>query len=713
MDEQTPPTFESLGLSPEIVRTLSELGYEAPTPIQARSIPVLMDGKDLIGQAQTGTGKTAAFALPLLSVIDPESFETQALVLAPTRELAMQVAEAIHSYSKGIGAISVLPIYGGAPIMPQLKRLQRGAQVVVGTPGRLVDMIERRALSLSSIRFLVLDEADEMLKMGFLEDLERILSETPEARQTALFSATIPKEIQRIASGYLRDPQKVAVEQKTMTAPAIEQRFLNLSEGQKLDTLTQLLELEDGQGVLIFRRTKNGAAELAEKLEGRGFAAQAMHGDMTQALRESVIRRLRNGQIEIVVATDVAARGLDVEQITHVVNYDIPYDAEAYVHRIGRTGRAGRTGVATLFVTPREGRMMREIERYTGMKITPMKRPTRADLAAKRVAQLKDSIRSTMDAGELDMYLELVEQLVDEGGHDIAEVAAAATKLAAGDKGLPGAKELERREPEPVAPVAAGRSLPRRASGDRRAPVLRDAADARQRSAPADDRKPRSYDANRVRLSIALGTEHGVRPNDIVGALANEGQIPGNEIGGIEIGDSATTVLVPERLAQQAIRNLADARYRGNRLDVRLDDGSPRPPARPRTAAGARGATRSEAPYRRERPRAERPEKSEAEKRKGERTVAKTRAFDRDDRPPRAYTRGTTGKPGTSRSGAASRTERPKAGARGGARPGTRSSAPASRRPEGARTPFYSSVAPGRKPRKDDDTPRGRGPKKR
>ncbi|HYO75332.1 MAG TPA: DEAD/DEAH box helicase, partial [Thermoanaerobaculia bacterium] len=436
-------TFAELGLRPELNEALSALGYEAPTPIQERTIPRMLAGGDLIGQAQTGTGKTAAFALPILQKIDPKKRETQALVLTPTRELAMQVADAIHTYAAKLGPVSVLPVYGGAPIVPQLKRLERGAHVVVGTPGRLIDHLDRGSLDLSNVRVIVLDEADEMLKMGFVDEVERILSAAPAERQIALFSATMPDEVLRIAKRHQREPERIEIERPTITAPDIEQRFLNISEGQKLEVLTQILELQPAEAVLIFRRTKNGSAELAEKLEGRGFAAVAMHGDMSQPLRESVIRRLRAGQVEIVVATDVAARGLDVEQIEHVINYDVPYDVEAYVHRIGRTGRAGRSGLATMFITPRERGMMRAIERYTGTPIKPMKMPTRADLAAKRISVFKESIRKTIAEGDLDMYLELVEQLVEEGPFDVAEVAAAAARIANGSRALVKAIEQE------------------------------------------------------------------------------------------------------------------------------------------------------------------------------------------------------------------------------------------------------------------------------
>jgi ATP-dependent RNA helicase DeaD len=384
-------TFAELGLRKELLEVLAELGYEAPTPIQEKTVPVLLQGRDLIGQAQTGTGKTAAFALPILQNIDLSKRETQALVLAPTRELAMQVAEAFHSYGKKLDRVSVLPVYGGAPIAMQMKHLARGAHIVVGTPGRLIDHLDRETLRLGSVTMVVLDEADEMLRMGFIDDVEKILSAVGKPRQVALFSATIPDEIARVAKRHLVDPVRIETERRTVSAPNIEQRFLNLAEGQKLDVLTQMLEIEENEAVLVFRRTKNGAAELAEKLEARGFAAVAMHGDMNQANRESVIRRLKKGQVEIVVATDVAARGLDVEQITHVINYDMPHDVEVYVHRIGRTGRAGRTGVATLFVTPRERRMMRDIERFTGSPIKPTKMPSLSDVAPRRIGACRCS----------------------------------------------------------------------------------------------------------------------------------------------------------------------------------------------------------------------------------------------------------------------------------------------------------------------------------
>ncbi len=529
-------TFSSLGLSAPLLETLEQLGYEAPTPIQARTIPALLAGRDLIGQAQTGTGKTAAFALPLLQQLDLRSKATQALVLTPTRELAMQVSEAMHSYAKKLEGVTVLPVYGGAPIFGQMKHLQRGAHVVVGTPGRLIDHLDRGTLDLAKVRMVVLDEADEMLKMGFIDEVERMLSLVPKPRQVALFSATMPEPIARIAQRHLANPERVEIEHHGISAPDIEQRFLNVSEGQKLEVLTQMLELEEADAVLIFRRTKNGAAELAEKLGGRGFVAEAMHGDMKQAERESVIRRLRGGKIDIVVATDVAARGLDVELITHVVNYDVPNDVEAYVHRIGRTGRAGRSGVATLFITPRERRMMREIERFTGTQIKPMKMPSGADVVARRIALFKETLRKELQGGDLDLYVSVVTELAEEGPFDMADVAAAAARLAHGTRAV-GAPPVEAPAPPP----------------------------ARRESVPARD-----DDDAKVRLSMALGKRDGIRPADVVGSIANEAGISGSEIGPIDIRDEITYVSIPARYRDDVIAKLGGARFRGRPVNLRV-----------------------------------------------------------------------------------------------------------------------------------------------
>ncbi len=535
--------FASLGLRASILRTLTELGYETPTPIQERTIPLLLAGRNVIGQAQTGTGKTAAFALPILEKIDPARRDTQALVMTPTRELAVQVAEAIHSYARDMNVV-VLPVYGGAPIGPQLNRLERGAQIVVGTPGRLIDTLDRRSLKLGAIRMIVLDEADEMLKMGFKEDVDRILGELPATRQIALFSATMPPEVLRIAQRHMADAQRVEIEHKTMTAPEIEQRFVNVSEGQKLEVLTKMLELEENDAVLIFRRTKTGSAETAERLVGRGFAAEAMHGDMNQRERESVIRRLKAGKIQIVVATDVAARGLDVEQITHVINYDIPWDVEAYVHRVGRTGRAGRSGLATLFITPRERKMMREIERFTGLVIKPMKMPTAADVAARRVGALKDTLRKTITDGDLELYLELVEQIVEEG-NEITDVAAAAMKLASGSKPV---------TPEPIPSAEVRQESGREKSFDR----------------PPSKRPPRDDNERKVQLSMSVGKRDGIRPADVVGSIANEADVPGRDIGPIEIRDTITFVTVLEKDVDRILEKVGRARFRGRAINLRV-----------------------------------------------------------------------------------------------------------------------------------------------
>jgi ATP-dependent RNA helicase DeaD len=583
-------TFSSIGLRDSVVATLTALGYEAPTPIQERTIPPLLAGKDLIGQAQTGTGKTAAFALPILQQIDLTQRETQALVLAPTRELAMQVAEAIHSYARGMD-ITVLPVYGGAPIVLQMKHLARGAQIVVGTPGRLIDHLDRETLRLGNVRMVVLDEADEMLKMGFLEDVERILSHVPKKRQIALFSATMPHEVRDIAERHLESPVRIEIEQRTVTAPAIEQRFLNLSEGQKLETLTQILELEQNEAVLIFRRTKNGAAELAEKLEARGFAAVAMHGDMSQTLREGVIRRLRAGTIEIVVATDVAARGLDVEQISHVVNYDVPYDVEAYVHRIGRTGRAGRTGTATLFITPRERGMMRAIERYTGSQIKAMKMPSRADIAARRIALFKENLRAGIAEGDLDLYVEVVTQLADEGPFDMSEVAAAAARLANGSRSLAPEKADARDAAETSrgARPATGRDA--RPEGRSEKPHWQSGEDSAPR-APRAERPERTErpvgglllgdDEPKVTLSMAVGRNDGIRPADVVGSIANEADVPGSDIGPIDIHDDITYVTIPERFRERVLEKVGRAKFRGRAVNLQVATGPipPRPQRR-------------------------------------------------------------------------------------------------------------------------------------
>lgn len=521
--------FAQLGLDTTLTSTLHALGYERPTPIQQQAIPLMLDGHDLIGQAQTGTGKTAAFALPILQSLDLNQNTVQALVLTPTRELAIQVAEAIHVYGRQLGRVRVLPVYGGDSIQKQVGRLRGGVHVVVGTPGRIMDHLRRSTLNLSSLHIVVLDEADEMLRMGFQEDVEWILAQAPAMRQTVLFSATMPKEVRRIADRYLRDPIAVEIQHKTLTAPTVEQHYIQVPERQKLDVLTHLLESEtgDGEAVLIFVRTKLGAADVAEKLQARGYAVEAMHGDMSQAQRESVIRRLREGQVEIVVATDVAARGLDVEHIGQVINYDIPNDPESYVHRIGRTARAGRAGRAISFVTPREGHMLAEIERFTGKQLTAVKAPSRATVAARRIELFKTRILKMLDDEEIELYLAMVQTLAQESGRDIAEIAAAAARLARGDK------------PLAFAVPAEAADLPRSENG-------------------------------MVRLFVDIGRNSGIRPADIVGAIANEAGIPGRQIGAIDIYDDFTLVDVPFEYAQQVLDLMSSATIRNQATRIRL-----------------------------------------------------------------------------------------------------------------------------------------------
>lgn len=556
-----PETFAQLGLRDTLVEALNAVGYETPTPIQRQTIPLLLAGRDLIGQAQTGTGKTAAFALPILEKLDLTQSAVQALILTPTRELAIQVAEAIHTYAKYLGRVRITPIYGGDSMQKQLSRLRGGVHVVVGTPGRVMDHLRRGTLELSALKMVVLDEADEMLRMGFLEDVEWILSQAAGERQTALFSATLPREVRRIAERYLQTPASVEIKHKTLTVPTVEQHFVQVLEKQKLEALTHLLEAEavPGEAFLIFVRTKLGAADLAERLEARGYAVEAMHGDMNQPQRESVIRRMREGQVEIVVATDVAARGLDVEHIGHVINFDIPNDPESYVHRIGRTARAGRSGKAILFVTPREAYMMREIERYTGQRLTLAKAPTHADVAARRRTLFKNRLLKTLAEEELEAYLTLIEELAAESGHDLAEIAAAAAWLARGNKPLGG-----KATPEP---------------------------------APATPATP-PVEGETVQLWVGAGLEARVRPADLVGAIANEAEVPGKEIGPIVIYDDYSVVGVPARYLNQILQSMAGASIRGREAALRLAtarDTAPHPPRRAAHSESPRSSRRKPA----------------------------------------------------------------------------------------------------------------------
>ncbi|WP_428357325.1 DEAD/DEAH box helicase [Methyloprofundus sp.] len=536
------PKFSDLNLIDPLFKALDEVGYETPSPIQAQTIPLILEGKDVLGQAQTGTGKTAAFALPLLSKLDLQQKDPQVLVLAPTRELAIQVAEAFQTYAKFIKGFHVAPIYGGQDYSGQLRMLRRGAHVVVGTPGRVMDHMRKGTLKLNNLTCLVLDEADEMLRMGFIDDVEWVLEQLPEQRQIALFSATMPTAIRRIANNYLRDPEHVTIKVKTTTAETIHQRYWTVSGMHKLDALTRILEAETFDGMIIFVRTKNSTLELAEKLEARGFSAAAINGDLAQNQREKTIAKLKNGQLDILVATDVAARGLDVQRISHVINYDIPYDTEAYVHRIGRTGRAGRTGDAILFVAPREKRMLSAIERATKQRIELMEMPSTEMINDKRVNRFKQKITDTLANEELEFYTKIIEQYETE--HDIPanEIAAALAKLVQGD------------EPLLLKKPAKTKERSDRGKDRDRSAVKRKGGSALQTSMQ--------------RYRIEVGKEHGAKPGNIVGAIANEAGLNGKEIGQIDMHDDFSIVDLPKGMPAEVFQGLQATRVAGQKLSI-------------------------------------------------------------------------------------------------------------------------------------------------
>ena len=537
-NEQTDLTFAELGLNPALVSALTAVGYETPSPIQRATIPVLLKGRDLIGQAQTGTGKTAAFALPVLSQIDVARREPQALVLVPTRELAIQVAEACQKYASHMPGLHVLPIYGGQSYTPQLNALRRGVHIVVATPGRVIDHLERGTLDLKTIRHVVLDEADEMLQMGFVDAIDHILGLVPAERQVVLFSATLPTQIKRIAQKHLRDPREITVKSKTATAANIRQRYWLVAGIHKLDALTRLLEVETFDAMLVFARTKQSTVELVEKLEARGFAAAALNGDILQAQRERTIAALKSGKIDIVVATDVAARGIDVERITHVVNFDVPYDSESYVHRIGRTGRAGRSGEAILFISARERNMLRIIERATRQPIEPMALPTVQEVNARRAEKFKKELSGMLESQDLSAYRGVIEEFVRESGADVFDVAAALASLAKSGRSLFVTKRTEPTE-EVRESVAQKVSKPRRPEG------------------------PQGF------FRLEVGRRHGVQPGNIVGALAHEGDMHGSEINGIDIRDDHTIVRLPAQIPDHVLTHLAGIVVRGQPLAIK------------------------------------------------------------------------------------------------------------------------------------------------
>lgn len=575
-DADIQPTFATLGLDANVLKAVVDQGYEQPSPIQAQSIPFLLEGHDLLGQAQTGTGKTAAFALPLLSRINPKNKQTQLLVLAPTRELAIQVSEAFQSYARHMPDFHVLPIYGGMSYDTQLRQLRRGAQVVVGTPGRVMDHIRRKTLKLDNLEALVLDEADEMLRMGFIDDVEWILEHTPEERQIALFSATMPSVIRQVANRHLNNPKIVKIETKTSTNTSITQKYWQVSGLHKLDALTRILEMGEHDGMIIFVRTKAATVELAEKLTARGHACEALNGDISQNLRERTVERIKKGQIDILVATDVVARGLDVERVSHVVNYDIPYDTESYVHRIGRTGRAGRTGTAILFVAHRERRMLHAIERATRQPIEKMNLPTASDINQQRVSRFKERITDALDNADLDFFLELIEGYQKEHEAEPLRVAAALAHMAQGKTPLL-LSEIEVRQERRERRDRDDNDRGRRDSRRKQRPVSLEAM-------PLKDLP----DMQMTRYIISVGHRDGVKPGNIVGAIANEADIESRFIGHIEIFDDYATVDLPANVQKASIDKLAKTRICGQRSNISQLESLDKLPSRPAGAGGNR-----------------------------------------------------------------------------------------------------------------------------
>jgi len=565
--------FDQLALSAPVLKALIDVGYETPSPIQTQTIPLLLKGRDVLGQAQTGTGKTAAFALPILTNLDLKQKDPQALVLAPTRELAIQVAEAFQTYAGHIKGFHVLPVYGGQDYSGQIRALRRGVHVVVGTPGRVMDHMRRGTLKLDSLTTLVLDEADEMLRMGFIDDVEWILEQTPPTRQIALFSATMPKEVRRIATAHLNNPVQITVEMKTATAASIRQRYWPVTGMQnKLDALTRILEAETFDAMLVFVRTKLATVELADKLSARGFAASALNGDIAQKQREMTVNKLKSGKLDILVATDVAARGLDVERISHVVNFDIPYDTEAYIHRIGRTGRAGRSGEAILFVTNREKRLLHAIEKATRTPIDLMEMPSTELINNKRLEQFKQAITDTLSTQDLSLFASLVEQYEQETGVPAVNVSAALAKLVQGDEPLlleakPMREKKAFRDDERDSPRKPRREREgRKESG-------KDSGREPRRSEPRHKNTRPEEGMERFRLEV--GHKHQVMPGNIVGAIANEAGIESKYIGLINIYDDYSTVDLPVDMPKEIFNDLKKTWVAGQMLNISREGQNP------------------------------------------------------------------------------------------------------------------------------------------
>lgn len=590
MTTETVTAFDQLALAKPLLKVLNEIGYESPSPIQAETIPLLLEGKDIIGQAQTGTGKTAAFALPMISNIDLKQKDPQVLVLAPTRELAIQVAEAFQKYARHMKGFHVLPIYGGQDYRGQIRSLSRGVHVVVGTPGRVMDHMRKGTLKLDGLSALVLDEADEMLRMGFIDDVEWILEQTPDERQIALFSATMPQQIRRIATKYLNKPEQVTIKTKSTTVDTIRQRFWPVSGMHKLDALTRICEAEPFDAMIIFVRTKTATVELAEKLSARGYAAAAINGDIQQNLRERTINNLKNSKLDILVATDVAARGLDVERISHVVNYDIPYDTEAYVHRIGRTGRAGRSGEAILFVAPREKRLLFSIEKATNKKIERMELPSTETINDQRVDKFKQRITDTLATEEMGFFYQMIEQYQQEHNVPALEIAAALAHMVQGDtplllqnrpQGKPQSQSRDNWDKDNRSSSAKRGDSRNDKRGGKRENARdnnRDAGEAKIR--PRNERAPRKEmppAEGLERFRIEVGHSHDVQPGNIVGAIANEAGLDGKHIGHIKIHDNYSFVDLPEGMPKEVFQDLIKVRVAGQALKITRVGGESKP----------------------------------------------------------------------------------------------------------------------------------------
>ncbi len=528
----TMKSFAELGISPEVLHGLTDLGYEEPTPIQEQTITLLLGGSDITAQAQTGSGKTAAFGIPMIEKVDPSERYPQGLVLCPTRELAIQVADAIHAMAKH-RQLTVTPIYGGQPYERQFRALQRGVHIVVGTPGRIMDHMRRGTISFDGVKFVVLDEADEMLDMGFVEDIEFILDAVPVERQTALFSATIPPRIATLARRYLKDPIRISVNRDSLSVPTITQSYYEVPNHSKLDVLGRILDVEDPGAAIVFCRTKRDVDELVQSLQGRGYSAEPIHGDITQMQRERTLKRFRDKLTDVLVATDVAARGLDIPDVSHVINYDVPDDPDSYIHRIGRTGRAGKEGDAITLVSPRELRQLRFIERMIGKRIKQLRVPTLADVEARRRQAFKESILKELSGDGLAPYLMLVDELSEE--HNVAEIAAAAIKIATGGTdAAPATPEVKRRNDHAMAGDGVG------------------------------------AETGMARLFINIGRQDGVRPGDFVGAIANEAGISGKEIGAIDLFDTYSFVEVPQAAAPLIVQTLGRTTIRGRQVNAEV-----------------------------------------------------------------------------------------------------------------------------------------------